>query len=187
MDTDQFLKILQNRSSAAPKYLGDPPPNEEQLLEAVKCGLAAPDHKSLRPCRIVLIKNRAKMADFFEAGALNAGADQKEAERARTKALKGAGLLAFVVKIDINNEEVPAYEQWLACGAFLMNVVTALELQGFGLKVVTGSNVRWPEVTKPLCRPGETLACWIIVGTLTDARLKPKEPVDASHYLSVFE
>ncbi len=186
MDIEQFIKILQNRSSAAPKYLGEPAPTEEDYLEAIKCGLAAPDHKSLRPCRIVLIKDRAKMAAFFEAGALNAGADQKAAERARSKALKGAGLLAFMGKIDVNNEEVPAYEQWLASGAFLMNFITVLELKGFGLKVVTGSNIRWPEVTKPLCREGETLASWILVGPLTDNRPKPTEPVDASQYFSVF-
>ena len=67
------------------------PPLKEDYDEALTWAIAAPDHCRLSPARFVVIEERQKFADFFEAGALAEGADQEGAERARSKALKGSG------------------------------------------------------------------------------------------------
>ena len=147
------------------KYLTAPGPGKEAVLKAVACSLTAPDHGGLHPARIVEIADREKFADFFESGALDEGASEEDAKKARSKAIKAPSLFALVVRIHHDNVRVPPYEQWMTSGAFVSSFLTALEAQGFAGKIVSGSSTRYPDAVKALCREDEVIACWVMVGT----------------------
>ncbi|MEI3087786.1 MAG: nitroreductase family protein [Parasutterella sp.] len=123
---DSVLERVTLRRSLGAKYLTTPAPTKEDYDEALTWAIAAPDHCRLSPARFVVIEERQKFADFFEAGALAEGADQEGAERARSKALKAPAMVAVVAKIDEHNARVPAYEQWMTVGAATSNFLAAL-------------------------------------------------------------
>lgn len=145
--TPLWQKLAQRHSVGA-KYLTDPVPSEKDYSEAISAAIAAPNHLRDNQCRMALINDREKLADFFEAGAIQSGATQEEALKARSKAVKAPALLAMIVKIEENNSRVPVYEQWMTAGAFLMQFMDVLENKGFGLKVVSGSSTEYPDVSK---------------------------------------
>lgn len=90
---DSVLERVTLRRSLGAKYLTTPAPTKEDYDEALTWAIAAPDHCRLSPARFVVIEERQKFADFFEAGALAEGADQEGAERARSKALKAPAMV----------------------------------------------------------------------------------------------
>lgn len=163
--SDQIISRLASRRSLNPKFLTTPVPSSSDYEEALTWAIAAPDHGHLCPTRFVVIEDREKFADFFEAGALNAGADQEEANRARNKALKAPAMVAVVAKIDRELPRVPAYEQWMTVGACTSNFLAALEVKGFGGKIVSGTSTQYPDAVKALCGKDEVIACWIMLGT----------------------
>lgn len=185
MDQNFFSEKLSQRQSIGAKFLSDPVPSETDYLEALKAAVAAPNHLSTNQCRLVLINNREKLADFFEAGALNAGAPQEEARKTRSKALKAPALLALIVKIEEHNIKVPVYEQWMTAGAFLMQIINCLEDKNFSLKVVSGSSTQYADVVKALCKEGEQVSCWIMVGSAKEKPDRAKR-VDAEEFFSVY-
>ncbi len=83
---DSVLERVTLRRSLGAKYLTTPAPTKEDYDEALTWAIAAPDHCRLSPARFVVIEERQKFADFFEAGALAEGADQEGAERAQQSA-----------------------------------------------------------------------------------------------------
>ena len=162
---DSVLERVTLRRSLGAKYLSTPAPSKEDYAEALIWAIAAPDHCHLSPARFVVIEERQKFADFFEAGALADGADQEGAQRARSKALKAPAMVAVVAKIDEHNERVPTYEQWMTVGAATSNFLAALELKGFAGKIVSGSSTHYRDAVDALCKKGEVIACWIMLGT----------------------
>ena len=150
---DSVLERVTLRRSLGAKYLTTPAPSKEDYAEALTWAIAAPDHCHLSPARFVVIEERQKFSDFFEAGALADGADQEGAQR------------AVVAKIDEHNERVPTHEQWMTVGAATSNFLAALELKGFAGKIVSGSSTHYRDAVDALCKKGEVIACWIMLGT----------------------
>ena len=151
---DSVLERVTLRRSLGAKYLTTPAPSKEDYAEALTWAIAAPDHCHLSPARFVVIEERQKFADFFEG-----------AQRARSKALKAPAMVAVVAKIDEHNERVPTHEQWMTVGAATSNFLAALELKGFAGKIVSGSSTHYRDAVDALCKKGEVIACWIMLGT----------------------
>ena len=149
---DSVLERVTLRRSLGAKYLTTPAPSKEDYAEALTWAIAAPDHCHLSPARFVVIEERQKFSDFFEAGALADGADQEGAQRARSKALKAPAMVAVVAKIDEHNERVPTHEQWMTVGAATSNFLAALELKGFAGKIVSGSSTHYRTPSMPFAR-----------------------------------
>ena len=182
-----LLSELQKRASIGAKHLKTPTPSREQYLEAVKFAYTAPDHGALHPAKILVIENREKLADFFESGALNQGLSPEDIAKARSKALKAPAIAALIVKIDENNPKVPAYEQWMTAGAFTVNFLMGLELQGFAGKIVSGSSTRYPDVVKAFCKGNEQVAAWIMIGTAENDTVCSQDRAQAEDYLNFFK
>ena len=72
---------------------------------------------------------------------------------------------SVVAKIDEHNERVPTHEQWMTVGAATSNFLAALELKGFAGKIVSGSSTHYRDAVDALCKKGEVIACWIMLGT----------------------
>lgn len=175
-----IIQKLASRHSVGAKFLTEPVPTAKDFEEAAQWASAAPDHCRLHPARFVIIENRAKLADFFESGALSMGADAEEAAKARSKAAKAPAVVAVIAKISTDNARVPEYEQWMTVGAAVSNFLSALEIKGFGGKIVSGSSTKYPDAVKAFCRKDEVIACWIMLGTpKKDAPTpQPREPIE---------
>lgn len=184
---DNLLKTLQARFSVGAKFLSEPVPTKEQYLQAVKVALTAPDHRMLKPARFVLIDNQKKLADFFEARAVSAGASIDETTKIRSKALKAPAMVAVIAKIDNDNPRVPACEQWMTAGASACNFLMALELQGFAGKIVSGSSTHYADAVAALCKPGETIAAWIMIGSATEQAVYSQDRPNPEEFFSTFD
>lgn len=166
-ENTDLLAWLGARRSIKPKHLTLPIPNASAWERIVAAAAAVPDHGQLHPFRFALLthEDRAALADLFEAAARRAGGDEQAAQKARSKALKGPALAAFVVKTT-PEQSVPEFEQMLTAGAALGQFMQALRAAGFGGIVLSGSALGDCDVQAAICRePGERLAAWIVVGT----------------------
>lgn len=108
---------------------------------------------------------RAALGELFVRVAVGQGRDAAGVALARERALTGPALLAVVAHIRDDVADVPPHEQWLTVGAAVMNLLKALHLQGYGVKVLGGAAVRSEIVRRAFCHAGEALACWVIAGT----------------------
>lgn len=59
-DTSSLIEFLSRRYSIGPKYLAQPGPSPQQLLQAAQLALRAPDHRQLRPFRFVRVCNHQR-------------------------------------------------------------------------------------------------------------------------------
>lgn len=162
-----MLKTLLNRQSIRPKYLTSPAPNKEVLERAAAAAASAPSHGGLRPYRFVSVsqEQRELLADLFEAASRNQGADEAKVEKARSKALKGPGLVAFLIDIDPESK-ISETEQLLTAGAALENFMLALDAQGYGGIILSGSVLQDSAVQKAFTsKVTEKVVAWITMGT----------------------
>lgn len=176
-----IINHLAHRYSVGPKYLGLPAPGADDLRNAARLALRAPDHGGLRPFRFIVVSSaqRERLGELFAAGARRRGREAHEIEQARCRAHNGPGLIALVAHLQDDVEDVPLTEQWLAVGAGLMNFLNALHLLGYGAKVLSGASVRDEELQAAFCGPGESLLAWIVVGTpLRSTHPKHEDDVD---------
>lgn len=173
--SDALLESLKSRRSLKPKYLTTPAPTIEEIREMASAAIHVPDHGRLRPYRFVVIEDdsRAHLADLFEAAARNRGADNEEAARTRSKALKGPVLIAFIVSPNTTSD-VLLFEQLLTAGAALGQFMTALHAKGFGGIVLSGDFLTDADLQAAFCdKPTDRIVAWITVGTpAPDAKLE---------------
>lgn len=176
----ELLNLITARQSVRPKYLTSPAPDTLALSSAVRAACSAPSHDALLPWRFVCIEEnkRSALADLFEKAARNLGGDDQKALKARSKALKGPGLVAFVLRID-RQSTVPELEQMLTAGAALENFMLALNALGYAGIILSGSVLKDKELQKAFCKnDGEELVCWITVGTPVDGAFKGRETLE---------
>lgn len=167
MPHDDLLNALLTRHSVRPKYLAAPAPSVEVLTNCAKAALRAPDHGLLSPCRFVWIAQdkRERVAELFAAAATRQGSTPERVERTRSKALKGAGMVAFITRI---RKDVPISpdEQLLTAGAALDQFLLALDAQGFGGIILSGRMLEDKELQAQFTQGSEEkMIGWIIVGT----------------------
>jgi nitroreductase len=184
----EALGYLGRRYSFGPKYLGLPAPGRQELQAAAELALRAPDHQQLRPFRFVRVadEHRDRLATLFAADARRRGHAEAEVERARERAHNGPALVALLVRVQPQVDDVPGHEQWMCAGAGLMNFLNALHLMGYGAKVLSGASVRDDDIQAAFCRPGETLAAWIVAGT-PSRRAQPKAGAAAEPVLGEWD
>ncbi len=174
-----MLKTLLNRQSIRPKYLTSPAPNKEALERAAAAAASAPSHGGLRPYRFVSVsqEQRELLADLFETASRSQGADEAKVEKTRSKALKGPGLVAFLIDIDPESK-ISETEQLLTAGAALENFMLALDAQGYGGIILSGSVLHDTSVQKAFTRKAtEKVVAWVTMGTpVENARQERPQP-----------
>lgn len=164
--------LILHRTSTGAKYLTEPAPGEAVLTRAVTCALRAPCHDADFPVRFVRIDSRERLADLFEAR-LPTEASPEERAKARSKATKGPGLFALVMRRTSGNARLER-ENLMTAGAALMNFLLSLEADGFAAKTVSAPEFEDP---KGLYDPGtESLLAFVLCGTPRDNR--PEVSVD---------
>lgn len=164
--------LIMHRTSTGAKYLTEPAPGEAELTRAVTCAMRAPCHDAEFPVRFVRIDSRERLADLFEAR-LPAEATPEERAKARSKATKGPGLIALVIRRTADNARLER-ENLMTAGAALMNFLLSLEADGFAAKTVSAPEFADP---KGLYDPAtELLPAFILCGTPREDR--PEADVD---------
>jgi len=126
------IELLTTRSSNG--KLTDPQPDEETVSLAVDAALRAPDHASLRPWRLQMVRGdaRARLGDVFAEALAKREPDatQQDLDKARGKPLR-APLIIVVSTRHVEHPKVPAIEQVLSAGAAAQNILLVLQARGF--------------------------------------------------------
>lgn len=184
------LDLILARRSVSPRHLVEPAPTRDQLDIILRAAVAAPDHKSLRPFRFILIppERRADLAAAFRDAKAeqDPGAAATEVERAGEKAYRGAMLLAAVLRIERDHPRVSVSDQMLAAGAAIENMLLAANALGFGAALRSGKSATSRRVRLALGVSGEEeLAAFVMVGT--PSKTPPPRDDDITGLLSVWE
>lgn len=162
--------LIVSRHSVAPKRLLAPGPSAAQLLQMIEAATCAPDHRALRPWRLVRIADtqRDALADLFEACARERDPPPGHADlaKSRDKAYRAPTLLLAVLRSRPDDPEVPLTERAVTLGAALMNLLLAAHGQGFGAMLTSGRAVRSPRFARALGLAGDEQAvCFVSIGT----------------------
>jgi len=181
------LRLLLTRYSVSAKHLGPPGPSDDQLSIMALAALRAPDHNKLIPFRFAVARGAAleKLADLFEDYGHRRGKSGDALAAERSRATQAPVVIAVIARIDAEDPEVPAFEQWACVGGAISNALTALHLMGFAGKVVSGLRAADPAIVAAYCRSGETLVGWIAVGT-PKGPATPRGDIDPARILSEF-
>ena len=184
--------LIGSRHSVAPKRLQAPGPDQAQLLQMVDAAACAPDHRGLRPWRLVRIADhqRSALADLFEActrdrgGSLGGGRGDgrggdtgpapsaDDIARSRDKAHRAPTLLLAVLKALPDDPEVPSTERAVTLGAALMNLLLAAHGLGYAAMLTSGRAVRTARFAQAMgLADGEQAVCFVSIGT---ARAAPR-------------
>ncbi len=162
--------LIGSRYSVAPKRLLSPGPNPEQLLQMVHAAACAPDHRALRPWRLIRIADhqRDALADLFEACSAERGPPPSAADlaKSREKAYRAPTLLLAVLKTTPDDPEVPLTERAVTLGAALMGLLLTAHGQGFGAMLTSGRAVRAPRFARAMgLADDEQAVCFVSIGT----------------------
>ncbi len=182
------LRLLLTRYSVSAKYLGPPGPSDEHLSIMALAALRAPDHNKRIPFRFVVARGAGleKLADLFEDYGRRRGKSGDALALERTRATQAPVVIAVIARIDEQDPEVPAFEQWATVGGAISNALTALHLMGYAGKMVSGHRATDPAIVAAHCRSGETLVGWIAAGT-PKGQAKPRGDIDPAGILSEFQ
>ncbi len=182
------LRLLLTRYSVSAKYLGPPGPSDEHLSIMALAALRAPDHNKRIPFRFVVARGAGleKLADLFEDYGRRRGKSGDALALERTRATQAPVVIAVIARIDEQDPEVPAFEQWATVGGAISNALTALHLMGYAGKMVSGHRATDPAIVAAHCRSGEMLVGWIAAGT-PKGQAKPRGDIDPAGILSEFQ
>ena len=167
--------LIGSRHSVAPKRLQAPGPSDAQLMQMIEAATCAPDHRALRPWRLVRIgqHQRHALADLFEACARDRLPPPSDADlaKSRDKAYRAPSLLLAVLRSQPDDPEVPLTERAVTLGAALMNLLLSAHGQGFGAMLTSGRAVRSPRFASALgLADDEQAVCFVSIGTARAAQ-----------------
>ncbi len=168
------LALIGSRQSVMPKRLLAPGPDTSQLRQMVDAAACAPDHRGLRPWRLLRIADhqRVALAELFEACTRDRdpAASADDIARSREKAGRAPVLLLAVLRGEPPDEEVPLVERAITLGAALMNLLLAAHGLGFGAMLTSGRAVRTARFARAFSlAPGEQAVCFVSIGSARGA------------------
>ena len=175
------LALIGSRHSVAPKRLSAPGPDTAQLLQMVEAAACAPDHRALRPWRLIRIADhqRDALADLFEACSRERAPETPPADlqRSRDKAYRAPTLLLAVLRTTPDDPEVTELERAVTLGAALMSLLLAAHGLGFGAMLTSGRAVRSARFAHALALAADEQAvCFVSIGSAPAAARRRDRP-----------
>jgi nitroreductase len=162
-----------------------PGPDDGDLDAILRAGAAAPDHLSLRPLRLVVLRGEAKddfgsvLAAAYQARCGREGSEIVPAklEKERTK-LGRAPVVVVVAAVDTTEGRIPFVEQQLAAGAAAQNILIAATALGYGSMWRTGDPAYDTEVKAALgLGEGDSVVGFVYLGQVApERRAEPHDP-----------
>jgi nitroreductase len=180
------LDALLDRASIPPRLLSEPGPGEAALELAVAAALRAPDHGGLRPWRFTIVAGAARhrlgaaLADSLARRDPEGPPERLELERA--KPLRAPIVIAAGASLR-HGHKIPVWEQEATAAAGVMNLMNALDAQGFGAMWLSSLALGDPAVKQVLGFAAEDrLLGWVYVGTPSGERPRPSRPDPRDFY-----
>lgn len=140
------IELLLSRRSVG--KLTAPAPEGEALDRILRAALRAPDHGSLRPWTVLLVRGeaRAKLGEIWAESVRRRRPETPpdELDRERRKPTR-APLVAIVVARTQESRKAPEIEQILSAGCVAHGLLIAAQAEGFGAIWRTGDTAydRW--------------------------------------------
>lgn len=129
----QTLEALVTRTSVG--VLNAPAPNKDIVEQALAAALRAPDHRMLRPWHFVIIEGDGldRLGELFVSAskAVNPELTAAEENKLRNMPKRAPMIIVAITKFK-EDAKVPAWEQILATGASVQNLLLAFHDLGFG-------------------------------------------------------
>jgi nitroreductase len=174
------LHCLDVRRSTPLRQLGEPGPDQEQLLRMLRSALRVPDHGRLTPWRLLQIRGsaRARLGELLveRQHARDPDAGEAVLEKDRQRFSHAPLVVAVISRIE-DGGRIPEQEQLLSAGCVCFALLQAAQALGFGAQWVTG----WPAYDRPIADRLGLEACERVVGFIhigtprgeTPERLRP--------------
>jgi nitroreductase len=172
------IAYLGSRRSGKPREMIAPGPDAEQLDTILNVAIRTPDHGKLFPWRILVIDDRAALAELLETAflAANPGARQAQIDAAIAPVFMAPTLL-ILLHAPQPSAKIPEWEQQLSTGAVAMNLLHAAHASGFVGSWITGWAAYDPVVAKEFCPDGERIAGFFYFGSPSNALEERPRPV----------
>lgn len=134
------IELLLSRASNG--KLGEPAPDAETLDLLMRAAARAPDHGTLRPLKIQLVRGaaRERLGLVLREALLRRrpGASAEELDKEQKRPLRAPLLLIVSVRIAAH-PKVPEVEQMLSVGAAAQNILLMLHARGYAGMWRTGA------------------------------------------------
>ena len=183
MHTDEFFDLIASRRSIG--NLNAPAPTHAQVERAVQLAYTAPDHKCLQPFRFIVLEGEAlaRLGDALHQATLDIGeTDAKALDKARNLPLRAPMVITCLTAYQAH-AKVPPYEQLLAAGAAVQNLLLALHAMGFGSVWRTGALTDSTAVKQFFALDDSNhVVGFIYVGT-TDVQMPERAPLNLDSLL----
>ena len=171
------LECLMTRRTAA--GLVEPGPTADQIATMLAAATTAPDHKTLRPWRFVVVQGEHRMvlATAVEKAAIAVGGlAEPVVRKAAGKATRSPALIAVVVS-RVPGSKVPRAEQDAFAAPAAQNICLAAHALGLGSAWKSVPMSDSDEVRAAFgMTGGEDLVGWVELGQASTARPLPPRP-----------
>ncbi len=168
------IEALTNRVSCG--KLTAPAPDLQHRASLYRAALRAADHGNLQPWRFLEVEGKAleALGALYEAAALQDSPELNDAQRERYRAMPGRAPLVLVAIVRYSDHpKVPRWEQLVAAGAAVQNIVNAAFALELGAYWRTGALTDHAVVRAGLgLEENESIVGFVYLGT-RDAPLKP--------------
>ncbi|MDQ2075258.1 nitroreductase [Marinimicrobium sp. ABcell2] len=181
------IAALHRRVSVA--KVTEPAPDLTQREAIFRAATRAADHKHLQPWRFLVIEGDGlrKLGDLFVAAALSDDPEmpEKAVESLRKKPLR-APMIVVAIATCQEHPKVPEWEQVVATGAAVQNMLVAAYALGVGAFWRTGAMASHPKVIQGLgLTPSEQIVGYLYLGTPVKSPPTPKE-VDVDKFFTAW-
>ena len=171
------LECLMTRRTAT--GLVEPGPTADQIATMLAAATTAPDHKTLRPWRFVVVQgeHRTVLATAIEKAAIAVGSlAEPVVRKAAGKATRSPALIAVVVS-RVPGSKVPRAEQDASAAAAVQNICLAAHALGLGSAWKSVPMSDSDEVRAAFgMTGGEDLVGWVELGQASTERPLPPRP-----------
>lgn len=181
-----MLEQLLNRVSTPANLLVEPAPNDAQIEEIVRAGLAAPDHAKLKPWKFIVIRGdeRIALGNLFAEATARREPDMAadKLEKQRSKPLRSPLIIAVSATITPDHPKTPEIEQILSAGSALQLMQLAATAMGFGSIWLTGPNASDASIKAALgIAAKDELIGFLYMGTPELTKEVPERAAVADH------
>ena len=178
----ELVEAVRTRRSVL--KLTDAAPTDDEMRELVALAASGPDHASLRPWRLVLMRGpaRDRLGDAFAA----AYDDSEEAARAAAKPLRAPLLVGIVFHPTAEHPKAPEWEQLIAAAGVAVTLQLLLHDRGWMAAWRSGQQLDDPPVREVMgLAGGERLLGWLYVGAAkADHHPAPRRPIDIDQFVT---
>lgn len=174
------LAFLHARRSTPSRLLGEPAPDDAQLLRLLEAAVRVPDHGKLVPFRFLRLRGDARIAlgERLAARALERDPATPAAavDKDRARFVQAPLVLVVVTRLQ-RGHKVPEAEQRATAACVCFALLQGAQAMGFGAQWLTGWAAYDPAILATLgLGPDEEVAGFVHLGTPAEAAPERARP-----------